>query len=358
LLLILGVELFLQNTFFYYAMLIFIPFVGTLILTPLLSKFAMKHNITDKPGQHKIHSKAKPVLGGLAISACFAFTVLLFIPVDSRLFSMAVAIFLLIIIGMVDDLNGMKPLIKLTGQTAAVAIVVLWDISLYHVLLDYFARFYLPDYLILALIIGWIVMMINAFNLIDGLDGLAVGTAAIIFFAMVVLSMFNQVTFNVLALQLIGLGACTGFLIFNFNPAKIFLGDTGSMLLGFILATTHLYTIKYPFSAQLVLGSMFIFAYPTLDILYTIFRRYYNKVPIFQADQRHIHHILLNLGFSVRKSVLLIYLANILFASVAIILLAIDIPTRYLFIIGIITLLLVVLFFKKLLMISRYVGKI
>ena len=161
-----------------------------------------------------------------------------------------------------------------------------------------------------------------------------------------------------MALQLIGLGACTGFLIFNFNPAKIFLGDTGSMLLGFILATTHLYTIKYPFSAQLVLGSMFIFAYPALDISYTIFRRIYNKVPVFQADQGHIHHVLLSLGFSVRKTVLLIYLANIIFASIAIISLAIDIQTQYVFIIGIITLLLVVFLFKRLLMISRYVDKI
>jgi UDP-GlcNAc:undecaprenyl-phosphate/decaprenyl-phosphate GlcNAc-1-phosphate transferase len=348
----------LHTSIFDYALLIFIPFIGTVILTPLISTFAMKHNFTDKPGQHKIHSKAKPVLGGLAIFACFALTVLLFIPVDSRLFSMAVATFLLITIGIVDDLYGMKPLLKLTGQTAAVAVVVLWDTSLYHVLLDYFARFYLPDFLILAFIIGWIVMMINAFNLIDGLDGLAVGTAAIIFFAMAVLSIFNQVPFNVLALQLIGLGACTGFLIFNFNPAKIYLGDTGSMLLGFILASTHLYTIKYPFSAQLVLGSMFIFAYPAVDISYTIFRRLYKKAPIFQADQGHIHHILLSLGFSIRKTVLLIYLVNILFASIAIILLAINIPTRYLFIIGIITLLLVVFLFKRLLMISRDVGKI
>ena len=346
----------LQNPIVYFGLLLIIPFLGTLIFTPLLSKFAINFNLLDKPGLHKTHNKPKPILGGIAIFVCFALTILYFIPVDNRLFSMALATGLLVIIGLIDDVYSLKPWYKLIGQTAAASIVVLWDISLYYVLLDYFARFYLPDQLILALIIGWIVLMINAFNLIDGLDGLAVGTAAIIFFAMAILSLFNQVSSNVFALQLIGIGSCMGFLVYNFNPAKIFLGDTGSMLLGFILATTHLYTIKYPFTAQLVLGSIFIFAFPVLDISYTIFRRLFKGVPIFKADQGHIHHVLLSLGFSIRKTVIIIYFANIFFVFLAVILLAIDLPARYIFLFSIATLILTVFLFRKLLIISNING--
>jgi len=221
---------------------------------------------------------------------------------------------------------------------------------------DYFSRFYIPDFIVLALLIGWVVLIINAFNLIDGLDGLAAGTAAIIFVAMAISLVITDGNPNILGVQLIGLGACLGFLIFNFNPAKIFMGDTGSMLLGFALATMHLYTIKYPFSAQLVLGSMFIFAYPALDIAYAIFRRIYGKHSLFIGDKGHIHHIILSLGFSVRKTVLIIYLANIVFAMTAVLLLVLEIPAPYIMVIGIITALFVVALFRILLTISKRNG--
>jgi UDP-GlcNAc:undecaprenyl-phosphate/decaprenyl-phosphate GlcNAc-1-phosphate transferase len=346
----------LQSSLCFYLLLILLPFIGTIVFTSLFIKFAQYYRLIDKPGSHKTHIVSKPTLGGVTIFICFTLTALIFIPIDNRMFSLLLATLLLIVIGIIDDIYNLKPLVKLTGQVAAVSIFVLWDISLYHVFLDYFDRFYLPDPLILALIIGWVVLMINAFNLIDGLDGLATGTAAIIFLAMVVVSLLNEVNPNVITLQMIGFGACLGFLVFNFNPAKIFVGDTGSMLLGFILATTHLYMIKFPFSAQLVLGSMFIFAYPALDISYTIFRRLFRRVSIFQADQSHIHHVLVSMGFSVRKTVLLIYLFNIFLAALAVVLLTLQIPAPYIFFIGIATFILVIVIFIKLQIISRKNG--
>lgn len=134
------------------------------------------------------------------------------------------------------------------------------------------------------------------------------------------------------------------------------MGDTGSMLLGFILATTHLFTIKYPFSASMVLGSMFIFAYPALDVSYAMYRRLYYKVPIFKADKGHIHHVLCSLGYSVRKTALIIYLANIAFAAMAVILLSLDLSARALLIIGILTAGGVVFAFRQLLKISKCNG--
>ena len=346
----------MEGTLMQYIVLFSIPFAGTIILTPLITKIALYLKIIDSATQHKTHNEPKPLLGGLGIFVCFSATVILFLPVSDKLLPLVFATVIISLIGILDDIYNLKPLLKLLGQTAAASIFVLWDISLYRVLLDYFARLYLPNVFVLILIIGWIVLMINAFNLIDGLDGLAAGTAAIIFLAMAVLSLLEGGRPSILGIQLAGLGACLGFLVFNFHPAKIFMGDTGSMLLGFVLAAAHLYTIKFPFSAQLVLGTMFIFAYPALDIAYAIFRRLLKGVSILQADQGHIHHVLLSLGFSVRKTVLTIYLINIIFASLAVLLLSINIATPYLFMIYIITAILIILLFNKLFSISRQNG--
>lgn len=341
---------------FFYLHLFLISFVGVLIATPILAKLAYHQNIVDKPGLHKTHRESKPLLGGLAIFAAFAATLFVFLPVDEKLFSLSLSTLILVITGLLDDIYNLKPIIKLAGQTMAAVIVVIWNADLFRFMIEYFEQFYLPGFLVLALIIGWIVLMVNAFNLIDGMDGLAAGTAAIIFLALAALSVIEGGRPNILAVQLIGAGACLGFLVFNFYPAKIFMGDTGSMLLGFILATSHLYAIKYPFSAQLVLGSIFIFAYPALDVSYAIYRRICNKCPIFQADKGHIHHVLLSMGFSVRKTVLIIYAVNILFSTMSVVLLSSDLGTRQIFVISILTAMLVILLFRYLLLISAKNG--
>lgn len=346
----------MESSFSYYLMLFIIPFLFSVAATPVISKFAISKNIVDQPGSHKTHHKAKPLLGGVAIFIGFAAMLIFFFPADDKLISLVLATIVLVVTGLLDDIYDLKPLFKLAGQTLAASIVVLGNLYLYEVLLDYFAQFKIPEAVVLFFIVGWIVLMINAFNLIDGLDGLAAGTAAIIFLAMAVLSLIAGDRPNILGVQLIGLGACLGFLIYNFNPAKIFMGDTGSMLLGFILATTHLFTVKYPFSAQLVLGSMFIFAYPALDVTYAFYRRLINRAPIFQADRGHIHHILQSLGFSVRRTVLLLYGFNMFFSVLAVVLLSLHLQARLIFIIGIITAVAVVLLFRWLFRISEQNG--
>jgi UDP-GlcNAc:undecaprenyl-phosphate/decaprenyl-phosphate GlcNAc-1-phosphate transferase len=346
----------LDNLLFYYLILFTIPFLFSLVATPLISKFALSKNIVDQPGFHKTHRKAKPLLGGVAIFIGFAAMLLFFFPTDDKLLSLVLATVVLVATGLLDDIYDLKPLIKLAGQTLAASIVVLGNLYLYEVLLDYFAQFMIPAAVVLFFIIGWIVLMINAFNLIDGLDGLAAGTAAVVFFAMAILSVLEGGRPNILGVQLIGLGATLGFLIYNFNPAKIFMGDTGSMLLGFILATTHLFTIKYPFSAQLVLGSMFIFAYPALDVAYAFYRRLINRTPIFQADRGHIHHVLLCLGFSVRRTVFILYGFNLCFSFLAIVFLGLHIESRLILLFGFIIALLTILLFRWLFNISENNG--
>lgn len=343
----------MERTILYYFLLFILPFVVALVATPLISKFAQDKNILDRPGLHKTHLNAKPLLGGVAIFLSFSAVLYIFLPMDEKLVSLAASTIILVGVGLLDDISDLKPVLKLAGQTIAAVIVVLWNAHLFRFMVDYFSDFYLPGFLVLTLIIAWIVLMINAFNMIDGMDGLAAGTAAIIFLAMAALSVIEGGRPNILGVQLIGAGACLGFLVFNFNPARIFMGDTGSMLLGFILATTYLFTIKYPFSAQLVLGSMFILAYPALDVGYAIYRRICKRCPLFKADKGHIHHVLLSLGYSARKTVILIYGANISFALIAIMLLSLDISSMVILVIGVITAIAVIIGFRWLLITSE-----
>lgn len=343
-----------NNIFF---ILVFLTsFAIAAISTPIASRVAEKAAIIDQPSSRKTHTSPKPLLGGLAIFLGFSAAVFFFLDIDDKLVSMVAATLALAITGLLDDIYNIKPLLKLAGQLIAAYIVVVWNADLFRFMIDYFDRFYLPGFLVLGLIIGWVVLMINAFNLIDGMDGLAAGTAAIIFLAMAALSLIEGGRPNILGVQLIGAGACLGFLVFNFNPARIFMGDTGSMLLGFILATTHLFTIKFPFSSELVLGSMFIFAYPALDVGYAIYRRICCKVPLFKADKGHIHHVIQSFGFSVRGTVLIIYGVNLVFAAMAVVLLGLDISSRMLLALWIVTIVFVILLFRKLLKVSTYNG--
>ena len=346
----------MERSALFYILLFILPFGTTLAATPLIARFALSKNIVDQPGLHKTHIQGKPLLGGVAIFISFAAVLFIFLPLDDKLLSLVLSTVILVITGLLDDIYNIKPLFKLTGQTVAACIVVLWNADLFRFMVDYFAKLYLPGFVVLGLIIGWIVLMVNAFNLIDGMDGLAAGTAAIIFLAMAAILVIEGGRTNILEVQLIGAGACLGFLIFNFNPARIFMGDTGSMLLGFILVTTHLFTIKYPFSAQLVLGSMFIFAYPALDVSYAIYRRIRTRSSIFKADKGHIHHILFSLGFSVRKSVFIIYLANICFAAIAVLLLSLDLSTKILLLIELVTAAFILILFRRLVIISERNG--
>jgi len=346
----------LAENYIFFIIIFLISFALVAAATPMVSRVAVINKIIDHPGLHKTHLDPKPLLGGLALFFGFALTILLFLDLDEKIITLGTATVILLVTGLLDDIYDIHPFFKLTGQTVAASIVVLGNIYLYRFMLDYFSHFNIPEYIVLGLLIGWVVLIINAFNLIDGLDGLAVGTAAIIFLAMTVLSIITGGNPNIIGVQLIGLGACSGFLLYNFNPAKIFMGDSGSMLLGFILATTHLFTIKYPFSAALVLGSIFIFAYPALDIAFAIYRRLFNRRSIFKADKGHIHHVLMSLGFSVRKTVLIIYLANVIFAILAVLLLSLDISPLFQMIIGILTALFVILLFRKLTLISLRNG--
>jgi UDP-GlcNAc:undecaprenyl-phosphate/decaprenyl-phosphate GlcNAc-1-phosphate transferase len=331
-----------------YVLLILIPLVISAVTTPLVRIGAIKNGVVDQPGRHKIHSEAKPLLGGLSIYISIMVSLMVLMPLNGKLISLMLASIVVITTGYFDDRYNLKPLVKLAGQLLAAAIVVFPNIGILTPLIELFGRFYFPGFVTVLGMILFIALMINAFNLIDGMDGLAVGVAAILFLGMVVKTLVSGGSANILALQLIGFGACIGFLPYNFNPAKIYMGDTGSMLLGFLLSVTFLFSVTVSnFSGALVLGAIYIFAYPLLDVAFAIYRRVRGQCSILQADRCHIHHLFQGMGFSVRKTVVYIYLINLVFVTFGVALIYFKAAAGFILVVGILTALAAVLLIRK-----------
>ena len=337
---------------FYFLLLLFIPMFISFAATPFVSRLAHKNGVVDEPCDRKLHCKAKPLLGGLSLYIASMVGILIFYPLDTQIYSLMIGATIVVVLGIFDDVIDINAFVKLAGQLSAATVMVLMNASSYGALIAFFNQFYIPGFLVIFAMIGWVVLLINAFNLIDGLDGLSVGTAAIIATAMAAIALI-QGNFWLLGITLIGLGACLGFLPYNFNGAKIFMGDAGSMLLGFCLAVVHLFAITEPFSASLLLGSLFIFAYPALDTFYAIYRRLRHRQHIFQGDQSHIHHIILKLGVPLHRTVWLLYGFNFLFAAVGVLLLTLEVKSWLVLVIGALTVTFATALFKVLSRLSR-----
>jgi UDP-GlcNAc:undecaprenyl-phosphate GlcNAc-1-phosphate transferase len=303
--------------------------VVTYFLTPLIRAAAVRFGIVDLPGGRRPHQRPTARGGGLAVvfgvhAACLMALAFPWPEVAGQLnlvwwqhFAAASAV--LLVIGLIDDIRGLGPWPKLAGQVVA-GLLISFTGTRFGSLLG----FELPGWLDAALVVVWLVAMINAFNLIDGLDGLASGLAIISAVGLGGIFVIEKLPGNVLVL--LGLiGACLGFLRYNFHPATIFLGDTGSMFLGFILGVVSLQTFT---KNTLILSftiPMLVLGVPIYDTLLAIWRRSVrlwltkgqvvkreNRSGIMQADVQHIHHRLLNAGLSTRGVATLLCGANAL----------------------------------------------
>lgn len=284
-------------------------------LTPLVKKFAVSVGAMDKPDARKVHSRLMPRLGGLAIYAAFVGTFGLISPLLPESVTAAAAVKallvgggIIVLLGALDDRFELSAKTKLLGQIIAAAVVVIgFDLKVEFVNVPFgdVLAWEQMEWLAIVLTMLWIVGITNAINLIDGLDGLAAGVSAIATATMLVLAvMMGNVAVIVLSALL--LGCLIGFLFFNFHPAKIFMGDSGSLFLGFSLATLSILGFK---SATLLTFAvpLLILGVPVSDTLLAILRRWVNKKPLSVADKSHLHHCLLQLGFGHRKTVLIIY---------------------------------------------------
>ena len=306
-----------NQMFFSFAIVLLLTVLISTISVPFVIKLAKKLNIVDKPDARKVHSHVMPRLGGLAIYIAFLAGYMYMSTIIELPISIMVGATIIMLVGFIDDKLQIKPWQKLLGQLLA-AIVVLSD----GLFIKYLTIPFIDESVQVSLWIAipisliWIIGVTNAVNLIDGLDGLASGVSIIAASAIFVMSLImNDVIVAFLSIALIG--STLGFLFFNFHPAKIFMGDTGSLLLGFLLSILSLISFKQVTIITLIIPIL-ILAVPIIDTTIAIIRRKLNRQRIMDADKNHLHHRLLAVGFSHRQAVLFIYSMAFFFGASAI----------------------------------------
>ncbi|MGD6848999.1 glycosyltransferase family 4 protein [Rossellomorea aquimaris] len=291
-------------------------FLLTLGITPLVKKLAYKVGATDQPNVRKVHQKIMPRLGGLAIYIGFIAGFLILRPEDPYAGAIILGSAVILLTGMADDIFDLSPRLKLLGQLTAAFTVVLGGVQIEFINLPFggvleFGMFSIP------ITILWIVGITNAINLIDGLDGLAAGVSTIGLATIGFMAMLKGDVF-VMSLALILIVSTLGFLYFNFHPAKIFMGDTGALFLGYMIAVLSMLGFKNVTMISLIVP-LIILGVPISDTFFAIIRRIVNKSPLSAPDKSHLHHCLLRIGFTHKQTVIIIYAIAAMFSLAAII---------------------------------------
>jgi UDP-GlcNAc:undecaprenyl-phosphate/decaprenyl-phosphate GlcNAc-1-phosphate transferase len=310
----------------------------TFLLTPAVRRLATRVGAIDRPSDRKVHPTPKPTMGGLAMYGGFLAALLAsrFLPLFSDMnkvspepLGAAVACTLIVGLGVVDDKRGITALTKFTGQVFIAGVLSLLGVQLAYFWTPWTGILVLTPDLAVLLTVVWVVVVVNAVNLLDGLDGLAAGMTAIAataFFVYVVRSgsLFGTASPAAL-LSVIAAGIAVGFLPWNFHPAKIFMGDTGAMLLGMLLAIATISGVgRNPIPpsgrdlaalAGPVVVTLLILFIPFLDVVLAVARRTWRREGIGHADKEHLHHRLLDVGHTQRRAVLLMYLWSALISG-------------------------------------------
>ncbi|WP_399292310.1 glycosyltransferase family 4 protein [Vagococcus fluvialis] len=302
---------------------LFLTMILAFLLTPLIKKLSFKIGAVDKPNSRRVNKVAMPTAGGLAIYIAFSISVLFFFP---DLIPMKYAIHLVVssgivvVTGLIDDIFELKPRQKLLGVTlAALYVCFVFDVTVSTISLPHIGAIPL-QWLSYPFTILWIAGLTNAINLVDGLDGLASGISIIALTTIGIIGYVASAT-DAVKLQVpltifILLMSVLGFFPFNFYPAKIFLGDTGALLLGFLISVLSIQGLKNATLITLI-TPLVILGVPITDTLFAMIRRKLNNRPISSADKMHLHHRLISLGFTHRGAVLTIYSMAIIFSVIA-----------------------------------------
>ena len=298
--------------------IIIVTFFASLILVPLAKKIANYVGAIDIPDERKVHNKPMPRMGGIAIYAAFLVGFMLYGKMTTQMISILIGSFVILIMGIIDDIKPLRASHKFLVQIVAATIIVIYG-QLYFDKITFLGlnlNFSIPISYILSVL--FIVSITNAINLIDGLDGLASGISSIYFLTISVIAILLGHTGGLdIILSLIMLGSTLGFLFHNFPPAKIFMGDSGSLFLGFMISIIALVSFKVTTLTSLVIPIV-ILAIPIFDTVLAIIRRLLKGESIGKPDKEHFHHQLLKLNFSPRVSILIIYFINIMFSIVSI----------------------------------------
>ena len=301
-----------------------------LILTPAVIAFARRTGALDKPDARKVHERPIPRIGGIGIYAAFMVSILvqlLFVDLTPEymmsLIGLMVGGTIIVAIGIIDDYCDLPAKVKLLGQIIAASVLVIaFDVRIDFVT-DPLGDFIYLEWFAIPATIFWIVGLTNTVNLIDGLDGLAAGVSSIAAVTIFLVAMEEGIPFVAMVTAALA-GAAVGFLYYNFNPARIFMGDTGSMFLGFILAGISVVGAVKSAATIALIVPILALGLPILDTTFAIVRRARNHRPIFKPDKGHLHHRLLACGFTQKQAVLLMYVVSALFGLCALALTAVS----------------------------------
>ena len=293
--------------------IIITTFLVVTILIPFIKKIAIQINAIDIPRERHIHKKPIPKLGGVAIFLGFLVGYMIFGTHTVTMNAVLIGSFLIILTGVVDDIVELKPITKFFGQLAATAVIVFYGNLLMTSISAFGITWNFPTVVSHIVTLVFIIGCINCINLIDGLDGLSGGISSIYFLTVGIISIIQGSFGLEYVLSFIMLGAVLGFISYNFHPATIFAGDSGSMFMGFIISIIALLGFKNVTLTSFIIP-LLILAIPILDTLFAILRRLLKGESIAKADKLHIHHQFLNRNFSQRQTVIIIYIIDALFA--------------------------------------------
>ena len=311
--------MFEQHNWLLYIAAFACAFAITLVTTPLAKWLSLKVGAIDYPKVRGVHTKPMPRMGGIAIVLGFLITTLLIYHFDKSMDQMQFIGFLagavtIAILGVVDDIKELPAKLKFSVQIVAALMVIFSGTEIEVVLWPVTTTL---QKLSIPITLVWIVGVTNAVNLVDGLDGLAAGISSIAALSLMILCIMTG-SITAVGLTAALAGACLGFLPRNFNPAEIFMGDTGSTFLGFVLAVSSILGVFKGYALLALCVSVLCIGLPVFDTIFAMLRRIAKRQPIMQADRGHFHHKLIDKGFTQKQAVLILYLISIFMGALAI----------------------------------------
>jgi UDP-GlcNAc:undecaprenyl-phosphate GlcNAc-1-phosphate transferase len=284
-----------------------VAFLVVVLLTPAVGGMARLLGAVDRPGERRLNRRPIPRLGGLAIFLGLVVPSLAFLDLSGGSRGVLLGAAVATVVGAVDDFRGLTPPTKLAGQILAAAIPPAFGVWVDHFTFPFVGAVDVPGVVGVPLSIFWIVAVMNMVNFLDGMDGLAAGVCAIAggTFAVLALSLGK---IDPAILSAIVAGGCLGFLRHNFFPARIFMGDSGALCLGFVLAAVSIQGLLKTASTVVLLLPLLVLAVPIIDTSFVVAKRLKYNQPIYAADRSHLHHRFMNIGFSQRRAAVTMWL--------------------------------------------------
>lgn len=300
-----------------------IPFLAAFILTfiqmPFTIKIAKKKGFLDVPkDERRVHKKPIPVGGGIAMVISVSILMVYYLPINKNLIMALIASLIIAISGLYDDKEGLSPKLKFLFQILAAVILIIggMKIEFFTNPFDSHDALLILNILSIPVTIFWVCGITNTINLIDGLDGLASGVSMICAISMFFIT-YKMGRYDVSLVCTLVAGACLGFLPFNFNPAKIFMGDTGALYLGFMLSYISISGFLKQAAILMIFVPVLILGVPVFDTAFAMVRRKLSGKSMVEADKGHLHHRLLKMGLNQRQTVVILYSISAIFGVLA-----------------------------------------